>query len=117
VDLQSLSIRWQVPLGSVQELVGDRGVAPPGSMSLGGPIVTAGGLIFQAGTLDRRLHALDVETGRELWAGALPASGHATPMTYKLTDAGKQYVVIAAGAHAKIDEERQDDAIVAFALK
>ena len=117
VDLQSLSIRWQVPLGSLQELIGDRGTAPPGSISLGGPIVTAGGLIFQAGTLDRKLRAFDVETGKELWAGALPASGHATPMTYKLTPQGRQYVVIAAGGHAKLDEERQDDAIVAFALK
>ena len=116
VDLQSLSIRWQVPLGSLQELVGDRGTAPPGSISLGGPIVTAGGLIFQAGTLDRKLRAFDVETGEELWAGALPASGHATPMTYKLTPQGKQYVVVAAGGHAKLDQERQDDAIVAFAL-
>jgi quinoprotein glucose dehydrogenase len=89
---------------------------PPGSLTLGGPIVTASGLIFIAGTVDASLHALDVDTGRELWTGALPASGHATPMTYKLSASGKQYVVIAAGGHAKVSEERLGDTLVAFAL-
>jgi len=87
-----------------------------GSFSLGGPIVTAGQLVFIAGTFDPYLRAFDIETGRELWKGELPASGHATPMTYQLKSAGKQYVVIAAGGHVKITEERVDDALVAFAL-
>jgi membrane-bound PQQ-dependent dehydrogenase (glucose/quinate/shikimate family) len=116
VDLAQGRVRWQVPLGSMRDFGGAHPAVPPGSLTLGGPIVTASGLIFIAGTLDASLHAVDVETGKELWTGALPASGHATPMTYKLSASGKQYVVIAAGGHAKISEERLGDTLVAFAL-
>ena len=71
--------------------------------------------MFIAGTYDDPfIRAFDVETGKELWNAPLPASGHATPMTYQIH--GKQYVVIAAGGHAQIKEEPQSDAIVAFAL-
>jgi quinoprotein glucose dehydrogenase len=77
--------------------------------------VTATGLAFVAGTVDHALRAFDVATGRELWRGELPASGHATPATYQLST-GKQYVVVAAGGHAKISEEQSGDALVAFAL-
>ena len=113
VDLAAGAIRWQVPLGSAGPA---NAAGPPGAISLGGPIVTAGGLAFVAGTSDRYLRAFDVETGRELWKGALPAAGHATPMTYKLSPHGRQYVVIAAGGHAKLDSEPQGDSLVAFAL-
>lgn len=115
VDLTNATIRWSVPLGSMASFARDVQGVPPGSISLGGPIVTAGGLVFVAGTIDPYLRAFDVETGRELWKGQLPASGHATPMTYRTTS-GRQYVVIAAGGHAKIDEEPVGDALVAFAL-
>jgi quinoprotein glucose dehydrogenase len=101
IDLDAGTIRWQVPLGSL-------------SVSLGGPIVTAGGIAFVAGTIDPFLRAFDIDTGRELWKGSLPASGHATPMTYQV--GARQFVVIAAGGHAKITEERLGDALVAFAL-
>ena len=104
-----------MPLGSMASFAPDVQGVPAGSISLGGPIVTAGGLVFVAGTIDPYLRAFDVETGRELWKGQLPASGHATPMTYR-TASGRQYVVIAAGGHAKIDEEPVGDALVAFAL-
>ena len=67
-----------------------------GSINLGGPIVTAGGLVFVAAAFDRGFRAYDVETGRELWAYDLPVSGKATPMTYRGRD-GRQYVVVAAG--------------------
>ncbi len=110
VDLAEGKIRWQVPLGSFAPGV------PPGALSMGGPIVTAGGLIFVAGTFDPFFRAFDVETGKEIWKAQLPASGHATPMTYKLGPRGKQFVVIAAGGHAKITEEPQSDAIVAYTL-
>jgi quinoprotein glucose dehydrogenase len=112
LDLNTGKIRWQVPLGTFDPAHTN---VPQGALSLGGPIVTAGGLAFIAGTWDPALRAFDLETGKEVWKGPLPASGHATPMTYKLA-AGKQYVVIAAGGHAKIDEEAQSDALVAFAL-
>jgi len=106
---------WQVPLGTLEGFGGNHGV-PPGGISLGGPIATAGGLVFIAGTLDPHLRAFDVETGRELWSAELPAAGNATRMTYKVSAAGKQYVVIAAGGHAKVSESRIGDTLVAFAL-
>ena len=113
VDMLEGKTRWQVPLGSFDPA---SAAVPPGTLSLGGPIVTAGGLVFIAGTLDPFLRAFDLETGKELWNAQLPASGHATPMTYRLSAQGKQYVVIAAGGHAKITEEPLNDALVAFAL-
>jgi quinoprotein glucose dehydrogenase len=116
VDMIEGRIRWQVPLGSFQDFAPGHSPVPPGSPSFGGPIVTAGGLIFIAGTFDPYIRAFDVETGKELWKAQLPASGHATPMTYQLSAKGKQYLVIAAGGHAKITEEAQGDAVVAFTL-
>jgi len=117
VDLAKGRLRWQVPVGSMRDFGGAHPTVPPGSLMLGGPIVTAGGVIFVAGTVDASLHAVDVETGRELWSGTLPSGGHATPMTYKLSASGKQYVVMAAGGHPKIAEEPIGDTLVAFAVK
>lgn len=112
VDLIRGTIRWQVPLGTFN-LAGPNG--PRGTISLGGPIVTAGDLAIIAGTyLDPHIRAFDVETGQELWSAVLPAPGHATPMTYRFRR--KQYVVIAAGGHSKLSEEPLSDAVVAFAL-
>jgi quinoprotein glucose dehydrogenase len=109
VDMVRGTIKWQVPLGSWHEGL------PPGDISLGGPIATAGKLVFVAGTaLDPYIRAFDAETGKELWKAQLPASGHATPMTYEI--GGRQYVVIAAGGHAKIEQEPLSDALIAFAL-
>jgi quinoprotein glucose dehydrogenase len=109
VDMVRGTIKWQVPLGSWHEGL------PPGTISLGGPIVTGGRLVFVAGTaFDPYIRAFDTETGKELWKVQLPAPGHATPMTYQI--GGKQYVVIAAGGHAKIEQESLSDALIAFAL-
>jgi quinoprotein glucose dehydrogenase len=116
VDMNEGKIRWKVPLGSMQDFGGKQPPVPPGSLSLGGPIVTAGGLVFIAGTFDPFIRAFDVETGKELWKAELPRSGHATPMTYRLGRNKKQYVVIAAGGHPKITEESLGDALVAFVL-
>ncbi len=117
VDLAEGKIRWQVPLGSMEALAEGKVSLPPGSISLGGPIVTAGGLAFIAGTLDPFIRAFDIETGRELWKAQLPASGAATPVTYLTHSGGKQFLVIAAGGHAKVTEEKQSDAVIAFALQ
>ena len=114
VDLEKGMIRWQVPLGSMENFGGAHGAIPDGSINLGGPIVTAAGLVFIAGTTDPHIRAFDIKTGKELWKAELPASGHAMPMTYEA--GGKQYLVIAAGGHQRIPEEAQGDAIVAFAL-
>ena len=116
VDLEHGTIRWQVPLGTMENFGGSKEHIPPGSISLGGPIVTAGGLVFIAGTVDPYLKAFDIETGQLLWQALLPASGAATPMTYQIQGTGRQFVVIAAGGHAKISEEPQSDAVIAFAL-
>jgi quinoprotein glucose dehydrogenase len=116
VDLSQGKIRWQSPLGTMKDFGGSHGQVPPGSISLGGPIVTAGGLIFIAGTIDPFIRAFDIETGKELWQAPLPAPGAATPMTYQVRSGGKQYLVIAAGGHSKVTEENQSDSVVAFAL-
>ena len=105
VNLTTGAIAWNVPLGTFGP---DR---TPGSPQLGGPIVTAGGLIFIGASIDKTFHAYDVETGRELWQAALPAGARATPMTYE--SGGRQFVVIAAGGS---DVWGTSDAIIAFAL-
>jgi quinoprotein glucose dehydrogenase len=107
VDLDAGTLRWEVPLGA-RTLGLIRGLP-----NLGGPIVTAGGLVFIAAAMDDRLRAFDVETGRELWQASLPAGGQATPMTY--VAGGRQFVVIAAGGNARLGT-RLGDAVLAFAL-
>jgi quinoprotein glucose dehydrogenase len=116
VDMLVGKIRWQVPLGSMQNFGGKHPPVPDGSISLGGPIITAGGLIFVAGTFDPVLRAFDIDNGKELWKAVLPATGAATPMTFRLRKTGKQFVVIAAGGASHISEEPQSDALVAFTL-
>ncbi len=107
VDLDAGTIRWQVPLGA-RALGLIRGLP-----SLGGPIVTAGGLVFIAAAQDQYLRAFDIDTGAELWRAELPAGGQATPMTYMA--GGRQFVVIAAGGNARM-KTALGDAIVAYAL-
>jgi quinoprotein glucose dehydrogenase len=116
VDMTDGKIRWQVPLGSMENFGGHYQSVPQGSISLGGPIATAAGLVFIAGVTDPHIRAFDIETGKELWSAELPATGNATPMTYSLASTGKQYVVIAAGGHPKIREVSLSDALVAFTL-
>jgi quinoprotein glucose dehydrogenase len=86
---------------------------PQESVELGGPIVTAGGLVFAAGTRQPYLRAFDKTTGKELWKATLPAPAQATPMTYSVD--GRQFVVIAAGGHGLFNTA-QGDAVVAYAL-
>jgi quinoprotein glucose dehydrogenase len=118
VDMTEGVIRWQIPLGSMQDFGGAHAQQiPTGSISLGGPIITAGGVVFVAGTTDSFIRGFDLETGKELWKARLPASGNATPMTYLVEQSGKQYLVIAAGGHPKITEESLGDALVAFTLQ
>jgi quinoprotein glucose dehydrogenase len=108
------TIKRQVPLGSMQYFGGGHEPVPPGSIGFGGPIITASGLAFIAGTFDPCIRTFDVQTGKELWKAELPASGNATPMTYSVN--GKQYLVIAAGGHPKITEEALNEALVTFTL-
>jgi quinoprotein glucose dehydrogenase len=114
VDLSQGSIRWRVPLGSTADLM-PNAAAIRGTPNLGGPIVTAGGLVFIAAAMDNYLRAFDIDTGAELWKGRLPAGGQAMPMTYRLHSGGKQFVVIAAGGHGKLGTTL-GDSVIAFAL-
>ncbi|HXY25117.1 MAG TPA: pyrroloquinoline quinone-dependent dehydrogenase [Candidatus Acidoferrum sp.] len=117
VDMTQGKILWQVPLGSMQDFGGAHAQPiPPGSISLGGPIITASGLVFIGGATDCFVRGFDIETGKELWRAPLPACGNATPMTYRLASTGKQYLVIAAGGHPKITEEKLGDSLSAFTL-
>ena len=114
VDLRRNAIRWQVMLGSTRDMTPWFVPAPTlGMPNMGGPIVTDGGLAFIAAATDNYLRAFDIETGRELWKGRLPAGGQATPMSYEAN--GRQFVVIAAGGHGKLGTKRGDH-VVAFAL-
>lgn len=110
VSLRTGSRLWDVPLGTFQ-LPGTPSRPEWGSPNLGGPIATASGVVFIAATLDRRIRAFDIETGRELWSASLPASGRATPMTYEA--GGRQFVTVAAGGGGVFGA---GDAIVAFSL-
>jgi quinoprotein glucose dehydrogenase len=115
VDLAAGEIRWSVPLGTIDRLAPVP--MPPlkwGAPVTGGPIITAGGIVFIGATADERLRAFDTETGRELWSTRLPTSAHANPMTYQHD--GRQYVVIAAGSHMFINAKTIDDYLVAYAL-
>jgi quinoprotein glucose dehydrogenase len=107
VDLFTGKKAWDVPLGSFVP------GANTGTVTLGGPIVTAGGVVFSAATMDNYIRAFDAETGKEIWKYELPAGGQATPMTYTLN--GKQFVVIAAGGHGKLGT-KQGDYVLAFTL-
>ena len=113
VDLNTGEIVWKTPLGLVEDLEA-RGIPRTGAPNLGGPIVTAGGLVFIAGSNDNRFRAFDSSTGKEIWVTTLEASGHATPMTYLGKKSGKQYVVIAAGGGSF--SKTWSDVVAAYAL-
>ena len=104
---------WQAPLGTV-EAMNPLGLAFRfGTPTLGGPLATAGGLVFIGAAMDDYLRAFDANTGVKLLTGRLPATGNSTPTTYEWQ--GRQYVVIAAGGHGETGSPA-NDALVAFAL-
>jgi quinoprotein glucose dehydrogenase len=115
IDLASGEVAWRVPFGST------RGLAPwPfwfdwGVPSMGGPLVTASGLVFIGAAMDGYFRAYDIRTGDELWRDELPAGGQANPMTYRVRADGAQFVVIAAGGHATLGTE-PGDYVIAYAL-
>ena len=112
IDMDSGKLVWQMPLGQIKK-VGINSPAAWGSPNIGGPMVTAGGLIFIGATMDSVIRAFDVTSGKELWKASLPAPGMAVPMTYEV--GGRQFVVIAAGGNARAGAAL-DDSLIAFAL-
>ncbi len=111
IDLNTGAYRWTIPLGELPELTA-QGIPPTGTENYGGPVVTAGGLLFIAATKDEMFRAFDKDTGALLWETKLPAGGYATPSTYLA--GGRQYIVIAAGG-GKMGT-RPGDTYVAFTL-
>jgi quinoprotein glucose dehydrogenase len=115
VDTVSGEKKWETTLGTTRDLAPWPIWLPLGTPNLGGPITTASGLVFIGATTDFYFRAFSTETGEEIWRRRLPTGAHATPMTYRLTPTGKQYVVIAAGGHGLLGSP-PSDALMAFAL-
>ena len=113
VDMESGSIQWRVPLGSIEKMLPLPIEWNLGTPNLGGPIVTAGGLIFIGATMDGYLRAFDIDSGEELWKDELPGGTQTTPMTYSA--GGKQYVVMVSGHHLWFGSPASD-AVVAYSL-
>ncbi|NHO32924.1 pyrroloquinoline quinone-dependent dehydrogenase [Acetobacter fallax] len=117
IDIHTQKVLWQHPLGSARAN-GPWGLPTHlpltiGTPNNGGPVITAGGVIFVAATTDNLIHAFDAKTGKELWSDVLPGGGQATPMTYEYN--GKQYVAIMAGGHHFMMTP-VSDALVVYAL-
>lgn len=113
INLDTGLFRWRSVLGVVDKLI-EKGIPPTGTLNIGGSLVTAGGLVFIGATNDSRFRAFDKDTGKELWTTKLPASAHASPMSF-LGKSGRQFVVIAAGGGNKYSNQ-YSDSLVAFAL-
>ncbi|HTF28880.1 MAG TPA: PQQ-binding-like beta-propeller repeat protein, partial [Flavitalea sp.] len=111
IDLNTGEYVWKKVFGTYPELE-EKGIPQTGSESYGGPVITASGLLFIAGTKDKKFHVYNKATGELLWETTLPAAGFATPSTYQVN--GRQYIVIACGG-TKLGAEK-GDSYVAFAL-
>lgn len=114
VDMAAGEIKWKIPFGKLDKLMPVPIPLNLGAPSAGGPIITAGGLIFIGATPDNRLHAYDIDSGELLWEERAPTSAMSTPMTYEAD--GRQYVVFAAGGHSWYDAKGVDDYVLAYAL-
>lgn len=114
VDMAEGEIKWKVPFGALDKLMPVPVPLDWGVPSAGGPIITAGGLIFIGATADSRIRAYDIDTGEELWQDMMPTSAMSSPMTYEAN--GRQYLVIAAGGHSWFYPKGIDDYLLAYAL-
>jgi quinoprotein glucose dehydrogenase len=114
ISLDTGDFRWRSVLGVVDELIA-KGIPPTGSPNIGGSLATAGGLVFIGATNDKRFRAFDKDTGKEIWTTKLPASAHATPMTFLGKKSNKQFVVISAGGGNKYNNDFSDS-LVAYSL-
>jgi quinoprotein glucose dehydrogenase len=117
IDMHTRKVVWEHPLGTARAN-GPFGLATGMPMEIGtpnngGPIITAGGLVFIAAATDNLIRAIDIRTGEVVWTDVLPAGGQATPMTYSQN--GRQYLVIVAGGHHFM-RTPPGDYVVAYAL-
>jgi quinoprotein glucose dehydrogenase len=115
LEVETGRVIWEVPFGSTRDLAPFPFWLEWGLPSMGGPILTASGLVFIGAAMDDYLRAFDVETGALLWKARLPAGAQATPMTYRLRPDGRQFLVIAAGGHGTMGTT-QGDQLLAFRL-
>ncbi|WP_404925282.1 PQQ-binding-like beta-propeller repeat protein [Mesorhizobium sp. ORM16] len=117
IELKTGKTLWDKPLGEAVEngpwRIPSMLPLDIGTPNNGGPLVTAGGLIFIAAATDDKLRAIDIKTGKVVWQTDLPAGGQTTPMTYEV--GGRQYVVIAPGGHHFMETKVGDD-VIAYAL-
>ncbi|MGX6999693.1 glucose/quinate/shikimate family membrane-bound PQQ-dependent dehydrogenase [Caballeronia sp. KNU42] len=113
IDLKTNEIVWKKRIGTVRDSSPIPLPFKMGMPMLGGPIVTAGGVVFIGATADNYIRAFDVNNGKQLWQDRLPAGGQATPMSYSIN--GRQYVVIAAGGHGSFGT-KLGDYVIAYAL-
>jgi quinoprotein glucose dehydrogenase len=115
VDLRTLKPVWMHRNGTIRDSAPLPVPFELGVPTLGGSMVTGGGVAFMSATLDYYLRAYDVRSGEKLWQYRLPAGGQATPMSYVSDRTGKQYVLIMAGGHGSLGT-RMGDSLMAFAL-
>lgn len=118
IDIAAGEQLWRIPHGTVRDISPVPIPLPLGVPGMGAPVITATGVLFLAGAWENVIRAYDADTGEELWKGELPASPQATPMTYSVSLADgtqRQFVVIAAGGHARMGS-KMGDHLVAFAL-
>jgi quinoprotein glucose dehydrogenase len=117
IDMHDGHELWAVPLGTTQDMMpfSQYILGTTGTPTLGGPVITAGGLVFIGATMDHYLRAFDAKTGKQVWQARLPASASATPMTYVWK--GRQVVVVAVGGSSMVGNRGTgDDTLIAFAL-
>lgn len=114
IDMSNGTIAWEKTLGTLEKLAPVPLPIPLGTPNSGGPMVTSTGLIFIGATMDEKIRAFDIDSGKELWKAELPTVGMAVPMTYEYQ--GKQYVAIAAGGHSFLYQDKPGEQLVVFAL-
>jgi quinoprotein glucose dehydrogenase len=113
VDLRTGAVLWESPLGTTRDQAPFPLWLSLGSPNLGGAIVTAGGLVFIGATTDKYFRAFDAHSGELLWSPRIPYTANSTPLTYRLNERSRQFVVVAAGGHGWSEP---GDAVIAYAL-
>lgn len=115
LDLVTGKVMWRHKNGTIRDEAPLPVPLKLGVPTLGGPMMTAGGVAFLSSTLDYYVRAYDVDTGKVLWRARLPNGAQATPMTYQSPSSGRQFVIVVAGGHGSLGT-KLGDSIIAYAL-